>query len=282
MCMRADEQTEELMSTADESYRFLNDTWVYNTSAPFCIDNTTALQCYTQRGGEYKLSDSSTAQHYPDVYAAGGDPRDTLREIQTHIWFSDWATDSLQLGNFTIENFPIGMPGFDYGGRFDTQANIGLGQNSTLLNALKAANHISSRSYSYWWGLNSAAPDNAMDGQIVFGGYDAAKVTGPNITEKILPWSLNCPSGMMVTISSLLLGFPNGTKADMLTPSTVPACLQPDFPALITPDYDPFFARFNNLTLTNYVNNSLGVYWWTPLYDPTDVYVALLKPRYQR
>lgn len=269
--MRIDLELRDPVRTADEQCRFLNDTWVYNTSAPFCFDNTTESQCYTQRGGEYILSNSSTAHHYADAWAAGADPRDTFREIQTHIWYSDWATDSLQLGNFTMKDFPIGMPGFDYGNRFDTQANIGLGQNSTMLNTLKTAGHISSRSYSYWWGLNSATPDKSMDGQMVFGGYDAAKVSGPNITEKIQPWSVNCPSGMMVTISSLLLGFPNGTTADILTPATVPACLQPDFPALVEPAYDPYFERFNDWTMTNYMNNSRGVYWWAPLYDPTNV-----------
>lgn len=264
-------RSHRLPSITDSVSRFLNDTWVYNSSAPFCFNGTTDAQCYTQRGGQYTLSDSSTAQHFQDVYAAGGDPTDTFRQIQTHIWYSDWATDDLRLGNTTLGDFPIGMPGFDIGEQFDTQGNIGLGQNSTVLNALKAANHISSRSYSYWWGKNSAAPGNAMDGQIVFGGYDAAKVTGPNLTEKLLPWSLTCPSGMMITISSLLLGFPNGTKADMLSPSVIPACLQPDFPVLITPKYEPYFEAFINFTNTNYINNSIGVYWWTPLYDPTDV-----------
>ena len=165
----------------------------------------------------------------------------------------------------------MGVEVYDFAGRFDTQANIGLGLNSTLLNALIADGRIASRSYSYWWGLNSATLTSAMDGQLVFGGYDAAKAMGPKITQKILPWTVACPSGMLVTVFNMGLSFPNGTRADMLAPSVVSACLQPDWPFLMSPRYDPFYERFGNLTDTTHVNNSRGIYFDVPLYDPSNV-----------
>jgi hypothetical protein len=101
------------------------------------------------------------------------------------------------------------MLGFDVGFIFDTQANIGLGRNSTLLNALHESERISSRTYSFWWGLDSASSANSIDGQLVLGGYDAAKVTGPNVTQKLLPSTVGCGSGMYLTVTNMLLGFPD-------------------------------------------------------------------------
>ena len=78
------------------------------------------------------------------MYAAGGDAQDTASEQGPHIWYDGWTTDTLQIdSNNSLSNFPIGTPGFDYAGRFDTQANVGLGLNSTILNTLKAAGPVS-------------------------------------------------------------------------------------------------------------------------------------------
>ncbi|KYG41711.1 hypothetical protein M433DRAFT_75302, partial [Acidomyces richmondensis BFW] len=244
---------------------FLNDTWAYNTSDPFCFNDTTSTQCLTQRGGLYDPTASSSSE---------GSASDTFREVATHIWFNNFANDVLSVGNTSLDNFPIGMPGFDYGGFFDTQANIGLGMNSTILNALKAGGHIASRVYSYWWGIDSTSSTLAMDGQLVLGGYDQAKATGPNVTGQILPWTLACPSGIYVTVTNMILGFPNGTTADMLWPSTLSACLQPDFPTVISLRGNPYFDNFENLTGTNSVNNSHGIYWWAPVYEPSAVQVS--------
>lgn len=264
--------------TVDDN-SFLNDTWAYNTSDPFCFNGTTSTQCLTQRGGQYDPSASSSSHGNLSVYAAEGSASDTFREVATHIWFNNFATDELSVGNTTLGNFPIGMPGFDYGGLFDTQANIGLGVNSTILNALKDGGHIASRVYSYWWGIDSTSSSLAMDGQLVLGGYDQAKATGANVTGQILPWTLACPSGMYVTVTNMILGFPNGTTADMLWPSTLSACLQPDFPTVISLRGNPYFDNFENLTGTSSVNNSHGIYWWAPVYEPSAVQVSPLPVR---
>lgn len=245
---------------------YLNNTWLFNASFPDCFDRTSDTQCLTIRGGLYDPSKSATALNEHTATDAGGDASDTERAIGTHIWYSEWAKDSLQAGNATLENFPIGMPGFDFAGIVNTQANIGLGRNSTILNALKDANLISSRTYSYWWGLNSAAEANSMDGQIVFGGYDAAKVKGANFTQKLLPSSLACPSGMYLTVTNMELGFPNGTKADMLAPSTLSACIRLDWPAIASLRYDPFVMRFEDLTGTFKAENGPNPPWDVPAY----------------
>ncbi|RMY76242.1 hypothetical protein D0863_02065 [Hortaea werneckii] len=268
---------------------FLNNTWlikcsgqVYNTSAPLCFENTTVTQCLTQRGGLYDPGASSSARGGLDVYEAGGDVDDTARRAATHVWYNEFAQDDITIGNTTLERYPIAMPGLDVGGRTDTQANIGLGRNSTLLSTLKQREKIPSRSYSYWWGIDSTSENVAMDGQLILGGYDAAKTTGPNITSNILPWSLACPSGMYITITSMDLGFPNGSRGDMLYPSSLVACLQLDWPFLASLRADPFYNNFEILTDTQYTNRSLGSYWFAPMYQsgnifPGDVTVGLAE-----
>lgn len=149
---------------------------MYNSSAPFCFDDTSNTQCLTIRGNTYDPSASTTVSENLDVVAAGGDPSDTQRTVGTHIWYNDWTTDRLTLENETLDNFPVGMGGFDYGEIFNTQLVIGLGRNSTLLNTLKDTGKIPSRTYFFWWGRNSAAQSNSMDGQLVLGAMMQRKL----------------------------------------------------------------------------------------------------------
>jgi hypothetical protein len=152
----------------------------------------------------------------------------------------------------------MGMPGYDYAAQFDTQNNIGFGVNSTFLNALQAAGKIASRSYSWWWGRTGATEDAQMDGAIVFGGYDRAKVTGKPYTQNLIPPEVNCQSGMRMTISDLILNFPNGTLASILQHKQISACLQPDFPVLMTLPTDPYYETFEQLTNTHNVGSGGG------------------------
>jgi hypothetical protein len=105
-----------------------------------------------------------------------------------------------------------------------------------------------------------------MDGQLVLGGYDTAKVTGLNITQKLLPSAVGCGSGMYLTVTNMILRFPNGTKADMLTPSTISACIQLDFPTVAPFSYDPFMERFENYTGTTRDEMPSNQLWEVPSY----------------
>lgn len=100
-----------------------------------------------------------------------------------------------------------------------------------------------------------------MDGQLVLGGYDAAKVTGPNITQKLMPSTANCQSGMYLTITNMVLGFPNGTKSDMLAPSMLSACIWLDWPVITSLRYDPFVYRFETATGTSRAQNLAKLSW---------------------
>lgn len=253
-------------------HTYLNDTWIYNATQAFCDDmDVTTDQCVTLRGGLYNTDGSSTYVHQANVRDAGADPSDTARALGTHIWDSTWANDDFVLGNATLSNYAIGMPGFDFGGAYNRQAAIGLGHNSTILQSLKDQNSTASRSWSYWWGIDNSASRSAMDGQIVFGGYDAAKVTGEPFTQQLQEPSANCQSGMYLTLTNMLLNFPNGTSSDLNPSSVITGCLQPDFPAVMTIPAEPYFWRFQNVTETAFMNKSSGTYWFMPEYPSSDV-----------
>jgi hypothetical protein len=196
--------------------RYLNNTWVYNASTPLCPENTTESWCNTYRGGLYDSDKSSSAKRVADVYAAGASPSDTDRTVGVHIWDSSWTLDDVGVGNVTLDEFPIGMPGFDFGLQYHPQGALGLGQNSTLLSTLKDGGHINSRSYGFWWGEDGATSNAQMDGSIILGGYDAAKTQGSNITLDIKTPSLGCMSGMWLSITDIVMRFPNSTRSSIV------------------------------------------------------------------
>lgn len=196
--------------------RYLNNTWAFNTSSPYCPKDKTDRWCDTYRGGLYNPDKSISAEPVADVYAAGASPSDTDRAIGLHIWESSWTLDDLGVGNITLDEFPIGMPGFDYGEQYHPQGAIGLGSNSTLLTALKDAGHIGSRSYGFWWGEDGATSNAQRDGSLVLGGFDAAKVQGSNITAALKTPSPSCMSGMTLTIKDIVMRFPNSTRSSII------------------------------------------------------------------
>ena len=130
--------------------------------------------------------------------------------------------DDLGAGNVTLNEYPIGSPGFDFGAQDHPQGALGLGQNSTLLSTLKDAGHITSRSYGYWCGENGATSSAQTDGSLILGGYDAAKTQGPNITIAIRTPSVSCMSGMYMPIADLVMRFPNSTRASIIVVSALP------------------------------------------------------------
>lgn len=95
-----------------------------------------------------------------------------------------------------------------------------------------------------------------MDGQLVLGSYDAAKVVGSKMAQKLQPSSVRCESGMYLTLTNMILGFPNGTEAGMLAPATLSACVRLDYSAISSPRYDPFMERFEAYTSTSHEENT--------------------------
>lgn len=251
---------------------YYNDTWIFNATDSFCSSNDTMDKCITIRGGLYDTDLSSSYTKQADVVAAGGDQQDTVRATLPDVWSSAWATDVLGVGNMSLEEYPIGMPGFDVSGPFNTQAFMGLGSNSTFLQHLKDSGLIASRSWSYWWGIDNSESRSAMNGQLILGGYDAAKVVGTPFTQPLQPPTSACPTGMTISFTDITLNFPNGTSSSEINPRNIlPACIQPDFPAVMTIPAQPYFWRFQDITQTKFTNRTLGTYWYTPTYPSSNV-----------
>lgn len=220
------------------------------------------------------MDESSTSKRFDSVQAAGGDPSDVQRDVGLHIWENSWVRDDLSVGDITLDSFPIGLPEMDMGDPSNTQANIGLGLNSTFFTALKDANRISSRSFSFWWGLNGATKNAQMDGSIVFGGYDRAKTTGSAFTKKLQTPSLTCDSGIIVSISDLSLRFPNATESTLNGPNTVEACVQFGASSMLSLPWEPYWLRFETLTETQMVEQyqgAEGLSFGSAVYDVDNV-----------
>ena len=217
----------------------------------------------------YDVAASTTERHAANVYAAGGDASDlTYRGSTTleQLLNGAWADDVFTFGDIKLSQYPIGMPGSDAVRGNVKQENLGLGRNSTLLNALYESKQITSHSYSWWW--RKTGPIEKMDGSMVLGGYDRAKVSGENYTQSVATPKIACQSGLQVSISDLRLDFLNGTTASILqgpARKSIDACLEPHNPSVAMLQA-PYITSFEELTGTHNVGST----------EPTDLTDGLL------
>jgi hypothetical protein len=83
-----------------------------------------------------------------------------------------------------------------------------MGSNSTYLNSLVQAGQIVSRVWTIFW--DRMWVDNPLDGSVVLGGYDNAKVIGQNDTQKLnFSDTTACWTGMKMTITDIEVDFSN-------------------------------------------------------------------------
>lgn len=102
-----------------------------------------------------------------------------------------------------------------------------------------------------------------MDGGIVFGGYDKAKIKDVNVNVT-LPISNSidqCPSGYIVQVQGMELNLANGTTASLLAPgsgSAFQACVDLS-EGSNTIDYD-IWQRFVNISGSTPTGRAFGPY----------------------
>ncbi|GIJ82106.1 hypothetical protein Asppvi_000609 [Aspergillus pseudoviridinutans] len=242
----------------------LNNTFVYPTGWN-CGTDWAEAGCMTFRGGLFDKSKStSVGATSTDSYPTDSSPYPYL-EI-----FSDTLT--LTPSSINVTKFPLGMPKADWGEEgYHPQAAIGLGRNSTLLNALVSTGKIASRSWAMFWGRQGATADAQMDGNFVFGGYDRAKASGTNFTQGLVYSNPACSTGMLVTITDISLNWKNGTTTSLYDGSqsaAMSACIVPDYPVLMTIPYEPYFKRFTAITNDSIISfgRSFGINYYGMLY----------------
>lgn len=173
-----------------------------------------------------------------------------------------------------VQDFPVAIPRADH----TPFSQLGLGRASSLLTILRNKGTIASRSFSLFWGQTGSASRHQIDGALVIGGYDQAKIAGHNYTTSIASGT-PCVSNMIIPVTDLTLEFPNGTSASLMTNNvgqSINYCLEPEFP-LITmrrEHWDSWvLADPVSATNGNAANRAGQPNLWGLLYPAGNVYV---------
>ncbi|CAK7235392.1 hypothetical protein SCUCBS95973_009254 [Sporothrix curviconia] len=262
----------------------LNNSIIYGTDG-YCLTGSpgdgpwTDTGCTTFRAGAYdSLASSSKAAANADAYPYDG-AGDPIIGFSKYPQFQ-YMSDALHLNdNVTISGFPLGVALNDWGeqGYFPTMG-IGLGTNSTILNLLVSTGQIASRSWSFFWG-RTTVPDGAssstaqqLDGSVVFGGYDRAKVTGTKYTQPMTATEPECASQLVVNIADIVLNFANGSDVSIFPASSsaaMAACISPALPTLMWMPLDPYFTNMMTMTDNDIydMGRSVGIYYWNMRYE---------------
>ena len=107
-----------------------------------------------RRGGFYDEANSTSFTKTSDIGDAGGSTNEVSFQeaesgIKKLVATGLAGTDNLTLeGAPTVDNLPIGIPRLKWDAGYTMLHPLGLGSNSTYLNALKEAGKISSRVWS--------------------------------------------------------------------------------------------------------------------------------------
>ncbi|PQE19414.1 Peptidase aspartic protein [Rutstroemia sp. NJR-2017a BBW] len=255
------------VGTPPQSFAFLpqwplNNSFLYGTNG-LCNSSWASDVCTTFRGGQYdEFASKTRASPGTDSYPSDGSPYPSMK----------FVTDNYILNsNITKKDYPIGIARADWGEQgYYPQTAMGLGSNSTILNALSASGQIASRTWSMFWGRVGATSATQMDGSFVFGGYDRAKVSGQNHTQSLSTSKQSCPTGMLVTITDMTLNFSNGTDISLFDgaeSTAISACLVPSYPVLMTIPLKPYFGNFESDTNQSMSLRTFGLYYYGLLYD---------------
>jgi len=223
-----------------------------------CDPSNPPIQCHAFNGGAFDTGASSTwtpqAGHLAPENAA------------TNVSTSAFGTDTIQLGQLaSIPAFPIYIPNSHVPDWMEN--SLGLGIQSTILNGLSNAGVIASRTFSLFFGLTGASKKHQMDGSLVIGGYDAAKISGENYTSR-LTYISTCPTGLLTVVTDISMNFENGTSRSITSPAqgfALQMCIQPGYPLITIPS--DIWANFQSYAPGTYIGRSLGINLFGELYD---------------
>lgn len=188
--------------------------------------------CKVRRGNFFFENKSSSFFKATDLVAAGGAPleittfgsEDVVKDL---VRTSLAGTEQMALGSGPSSKVPIGIPQIRWDRGHTTMHVLGLGSNSSYLNALVQAGQIPSRVWSFFWG-RTWTENNDQDGSLVLGGYDNEKVIGRNYTQKLdYSEKAGCWTGMRVRVSDLLVNFFNSTNLSVLPGGPMDFCIVP-------------------------------------------------------
>lgn len=246
--------------------RQLNNTYIYDNvthSNRGGCNATGTVECAAQFGGLYD-ENASTTWSFANSSASSTVPEDPTVNPSHHtdLWGADTLTVAPQV---SLKDFTLGVSR----GEGETMNTLALGQNSTLLQRLVDDGTISSKTWGYWHGWTGANVEHQHDGSLIFGGYDSAKVMGPNVTlatNDLGAIEANC---YRVRIKDVTMNLKNGSALSILDASKSTekiGCVFPNFDTLSLPKamWDSFLA----ISGSTYVERSASVInWWGMLVE---------------
>ncbi|WZH40933.1 aspartic peptidase domain-containing protein [Fusarium acuminatum] len=259
----------------------LNNTWIYDDQ-PYC-DKTVIWNdriCEIRRGGLYSEEDSKSFHEANDITNAGGATDEATFQgseagIKKLVSTSLAGTDNITLeGAPALADFPIGIPRLKWDAGYTLLHPLGLGSNSTYLNALRATGKISSRVWSIFWGRMWVK--NPIEGSLVLGGYDEEKVIGKNYTAPLVyddyTGTPGCWTGMKVTVSDIRVNFRDGSDESIFPSNTaLPCCIVPQRQLLLEAP-GAYVSSFEEVTGFNHTESSFGLHWSARLFDADKVF----------
>ena len=236
-------------------FRRWNNTYIFDSSVS-CPNLDTPVGCAGRWGGFF-VESSSTSWAQAASFAALSTARETIGDHDQDLP----GNDTVHLNSsLALTTFPLGISRVK--DTYGSMNSIGLGSNSTLLNALVSAGTIASKTWAFFQGWTGAESNQQMDGSLVLGGYDKAKVMGNNIT---LPFSesLNCISHLIVTITDIKMNLKNGSNPSILGPSAgsaFKACIKPD--VHVTGLSSDIWSSFVGISGVHEIGRSDGINFW--------------------
>ncbi|KAJ4361028.1 uncharacterized protein N0V89_001597 [Didymosphaeria variabile] len=238
-----------LTSTAYSDY---SETYIYGTNG-YCTDVYSSGACVTFRGGAYDKTVSSTHESIVNRQDSDG-------------FEADWIEDTLSFGrNTSLSSFGFGVPQQDLSQAFTSQSQLGLG----------------TKAYSMFWGLVGGPAEKQTRGSLILGGLDKSLIEdqNDNFTASLFR-SSRCGTGMVVTISDILLNWPSGKNESIFMgrpePATIQACISPSFAGLMSLPlsyYESFWWYAGGTPPDNKSEaRSSGINYFTMLFDRDDAY----------
>ncbi len=232
---------------SSDQHRKYNNTYLNDVTVPGCSVNSTRLLCSNQYGGLFDEGSSTTWS--PADFAALGTAGESTPDQDNGFTSGQdndaWGTDTLLVNTtLSVPLFPLGI----YRGSTGSQNTLGLGRNSTILNALVSAGAIASRTFSIFQGWTGSQTEYQTDGSLIVGGYDSAKITGNNIT---LPFTVedNCNSGLIISVTDINMNLINGSNVSVIGQSqgsAMRACIEPNYSPITLPE--EIWWAFTNVT----------------------------------
>lgn len=211
--------------------------------------------------------------------AAGGSAVETSHQgsesgIPKLIGSGLGGTESFAPGDVRgLDKFPISIPRLQWDHGYTTMHALGLGSDSSYLNALRKAGRIGSRVFSIFWGRQW--DDHPIDGALVVGGYDREKTIGANFTAPLdyddFRDLSGCWTGMKVNITDIQLNNPDGTDVSLMTSAAqLPACIVPQRQSLMEIPQS-LVTKFERITKTKSNGTSGRLHWGAKIFSPDNV-----------